>query len=247
MSGSGESTASGADVLPQFYRDPAVLDPAAHGALRLAPVAGFRFAAATNSIALGADEFYAAQAHYPIVFTTTDPITPLAIVGAGDPKNLFVTADGAWRDGCYVPAYVRRYPFVMVQAPGRDDLILAIDRSAEALSTERGEPLFADGKPAPVVQRVLEFCAAFEHQVAVAREFAAALAARKLLVENRAQVTSPSGVAVSLGGFQVIDETRFNMVPDDVILDWRRRGWLGLVYAHLMSTHRWPALARLAT
>jgi hypothetical protein len=245
MSGNDESPA--ADLLPQFYRDPALLDATAHARLRLAPVGNFRFAAATNSIALGADEFYPAQAHYPIVFTTSAPITPLAIVGVGDPRNLFVGADGAWRDGSYVPAYVRRYPFVMVQAPGRDDLILAIDQAAEWLSTETGEPLFADGKPASAVQRVLEFCAAFEHQVAVVREFTAALAAHKLLVENRAQLTFGSGVATSLGGFQVIDEARFNTLPDAVVLEWRRRGWLGLVYAHLMSMHRWPALARLAT
>jgi hypothetical protein len=146
-----------------------------------------------------------------------------------------------------VPAYVRRYPFVMVQAPGRSDLILAADQAAEALSTETGDPLFVDGKASPLMQRVLEFCAAFEHQVAIAREFAGALAARKLLVENRAQLTLASGVATSFGGFQVVDEARFNTLPDDVIREWRRRGWLGLLYAHLMSTHRWPALARLAT
>ena len=257
MTGSDQDTGSGtpgsgapaADpaALPQFYREPTLLDATAHGRLRLAAAPGFRFAGATNSIALGADEFYLAQACYPIVFTMTAPVTPLAIVGIGDPRNLFVGPDGTWREGFYVPAYVRRYPFVMVQAPGRDDLILAIDQAAEALSTEAGEPLFADGKPAPLVQRVLEFCAAFEHQVAVAREFTSALAAQKLLVENRAQLTLPSGVATSLGGFQVIDEARFNTLPDDVVLDWRRRGWLGLVYAHLMSMHRWPALARWAT
>jgi len=101
---------------------------------------GFRFAGATNSIALGADEFLPRPGRLPIVFTMTEPVTPLVIVGIGDPRNLFVGPDGTWREGCYVPAYVRRYPFVMVQAPGRDDLILAIDQAAEALSTEAGEP-----------------------------------------------------------------------------------------------------------
>src|SRR5258708_4189757 len=134
MSGNGRDGAAptpGSDgaapaPLPQFYRAPTLLDPATHGRLRLAPVRGLGFARETNSIALGADEFYPAQAHYPIVFTTSEPITPLAIVGIGDPRNLFVAEDGVWQDGCYVPAYVRRYPFVMVQAPGRSDLILAV-------------------------------------------------------------------------------------------------------------------------
>ncbi len=134
----------------------------------------------------------------------------------------------------------------MVQAPGRDDLILAVDQVSPSLSEDEGEPLFVDSKPSPLVQRVLEFCATFQRQVEGARQFGSALAERKLLVENRAQVSLPSGVATSLGGFQVVDEARFNTLPDDVIVDWRKRGWLGLVYAHMMSMHRWETLGRLA-
>src|SRR5271170_916965 len=66
---------------PQFYRDPSVLDPAAHGGLRLKPTVQCEFAARTNSIALGANEFYPAQAHYPIVFTMGTPVSAVAVVG----------------------------------------------------------------------------------------------------------------------------------------------------------------------
>ena len=29
---------------------------------------------------------------------------------------------------------------------------------------------------------------------------------------------------------QVIDEAKFNAMPDEVFLDWRKKGWLALVY-----------------
>ncbi len=232
-------------ALPQFYRDPCVFDVGQHAHLRLKAGGRLDFAASTNSIVLGANEFFLAQAHYPIVFTVGATVSAVAVVGLQEARNLFVDSAGTWQAASYVPAYVRRYPFVLVQYPDRDDLTLAFDRAAETISEDQGEPLVADGKPSLVIQRALEFCGAFQQQAELARQFAAALVEHKLLVENRAQLTLPSGMAASLSGFQIVDETRFNMLSDDVIVDWRRRGWLGLVYAHLMSMHRWEGLARL--
>ena len=232
-------------ALPQFYRDPCVFDVALHGRLRLKPSGRLDFAARTNSIALGANEFYLAQAHYPIVFTIGAAVSAVAVVGLQETRNLFLDPAGTWQAASYVPAYVRRYPFVLVQHADREELSLAFDRAAETISEDTGEPLVVDGKPSLVIQRALDFCAAFQQQVEITRQFAAALAERKLLVENRAQLNLPSGMATALSGFQIVDETRVNMLADDVILDWQRRGWLGLVYAHLMSMHRWDALARL--
>ncbi len=193
------------------------------------------------------NEFYLAQAHYPIVFTMGAPVSAVVVVGIEDSRNLFVDKDGAWQPTSYVPAYVRRYPFVLVQVDGQEGLLLAVDGSADNLSETEGEPLLVEGKPSILVQRALEFCGAFQQQVEAVQQFAAALVERKLLVENRAQLNLPSGMTSSLSGFQVIEEARFNTLPDDVLLDWHRRGWLGLVYAHLMSMHRWDVLSRLTS
>jgi len=43
----------------------------------------------------------------------------------------------------------------------------------------------------------------------------------------------------------LVDEARFKTLPDDVLLDWRRHGWLPLVYCHLMSTASWAGLVEL--
>jgi hypothetical protein len=50
---------------------------------------------------------------------------------------------------------------------------------------------------------------------------------------------------LTLCDFQIVDEAKFNALPDDVFLDWRRRGWLPLVYAHLMSMASGAGLVEL--
>jgi len=52
---------------------------------------------------------------YPIVFSAAAPTVPFAVVGLRENENLFVDATGNWRDDAYIPAYVRRYPFCLVE------------------------------------------------------------------------------------------------------------------------------------
>ena len=64
------------------------------------------------------------------------------------------------------------------------------------------------------------------------------MAAAGLLVENRAQVVLKDRRA----RFRVIDEAKLNALDDATVLDWRRKGWLPLVYCHLISISNWSNL-----
>ncbi|MHB1218041.1 MAG: SapC family protein [Alphaproteobacteria bacterium] len=242
QAGAGDAAES---ALPVFYRRPMPLDPGRHGAMSLKRMTNFSFARKTNSVPLNGVEFPFAMRHYPIVFTAGDQPNPVAVLGVRADKNLFVTEWGGWEDGLYVPAYVRRYPFIFMEEGGSDRLILCIDEATDLLTTDSKRPLFADGKPTDVVTHALDFCTEFQAQHAATAEFGRALAAHDLLIPNRADVSLISGEKLSLGGFRIIDESRFHALPDDVFLDWRKRGWLHLVYCHLMSSINWGRLADL--
>jgi SapC protein len=226
----------------------AVLTAESHGTIRLMPQRGYSFASETNAVPLGADEFFVAQAHYPIVFTAAGEPTPVAVLGLRDKENLFVEADGSWRRGSYIPAFIRRYPFTLVTIEGRTERALAIDEDCGLLSATDGEPLFADNGPSPGAQRALNFCAAFQQQLNNVRQFTQALEKAELLVVNRAEWRRGNEAAAqTFGGFRIVDETRFHNLSSDMVLDWHQRRWLPLVYAHLMSMQRWRFLAANAS
>ncbi len=46
---------------------------------------------------------------------------------------------------------------------------------------------------------------------------------------------TPSGREYAFKGFLAIDEKKLNAVLDEAFLEWRKRGWLPLIYAHLAS------------
>jgi hypothetical protein len=235
--------AQGAAPLPLFYRRPQALDPSKHAALRLAPPGDYGFARHANAVALLAPEFPQAARLCPIVFTTGANALPAAVLGLKSEDNLFIGADGQWERAAYIPAYVRRYPFIFFEPPGGGRLTLCIDEAAELLSSGgTGRPLFDGPHPSEATRQALELCSAFQRDAAATRSFVEALEAKELLVERRADVALERGDRMALAGFRVIDETKFNALDDATILDWRKRGWLGLVYCHLLSSGAWGGL-----
>lgn len=230
--------------LPLFYRRPRPLNPADHRGLNLELGHGYGFTRQAHSVPLLAAELPNACRHLPVVFSAGDSPLPMAVLGLREGENLCVDEEGQWRSGSYIPAYVRRYPFIFLEDVARNELTLCVDEAAPmVLPAEQGQAFFApNGEPSAVTQSALSFCRDYQahHQLTI--EFGAALKAQNLLFEQRADVQTHSGERLSLNGFQVVDEARFKQLPDAVFLEWRAKGWLPLVYAHLLSIGSWSGL-----
>jgi len=231
-----------AGALPLFYKDPQPVNSQRHAKAGIKESHDFRFARDTNSVPLGADELFVALASYPIVFTQTDPPVPAAVLGVGGDRNAFVDEEGRWRANTYIPAYIRRYPFIFATGPDKQ-LYLAIDEAADSFSPRGGKRLFEDAAPSKITQQARDFCQAFQGQLQIAQALGAALQGAGVLEPKRIDIQRTDGASVSLDGFQVVDEARFDALPDEVFLEWRRSRLLGLVYAHLMSMRRWQTFA----
>lgn len=233
------------NAMPMFYTSPRPLDRTRDANLRLSRPTHFNFAAKTNAIPLLIDEFPMAAAYYPIVFADGPMPIPAAVVGLRNDSNLFLDEQGRWLNGAYLPAYVRRYPFILMDDPEQKQFVLCIDETSD-MFTDKGEyALFEGEQPSAFTKSAMEFCAALRQQGDATDEFVKALKEYNLLMPNDAQIDVRDGTKLQLSGFLVIDPKKFDALPDNVLLQWRRKGWLGLVYAQLLSSHRWQNLVDL--
>ena len=238
----GASAGNGAAGLPPLYGKPVLLDAGKHSHLSVKENGGFGFARSANVMMINAIEFAAAARHYPIVFAGSESPAPVVVLGMRSGQNLFVEPDDGWRRGAYVPAYARRYPFIFAESPDKSKLGLCIDQDSDLVVESDVRPLFSNGERTPVLEKALEFCTSFQRELERTKQFGAALKEHDLLRDNRANIRMTSGEQLSVTGFQVIDEQKFNAIPDDVFLEWRKKGWLALVYAQLLSTGSWAEL-----
>src|SRR5262245_19999312 len=76
-----------------------------------------------------AAEFSSAALEYAIVFGDKgDVVMPVAVLGVRTDENLYVTMQGGWQ-AKYIPAFVRRYPFVFFSRDEGKTFTLCIDEA----------------------------------------------------------------------------------------------------------------------
>lgn len=232
---------------PLFYNAPRPVEATRHAGWAIAEDADLGFAASANAVPLNVVEFAVAARHYPIVFSNAAPHLPVAVCGLQTGANAFVDADNRWAPGCYVPAYIRRYPFILMENAEAKQFILCVDEEADMVAKEGERTLFDDeGKPTEFTNRAMEFCRAYHGQYETTRRFVEELAERDLLADNSSEIRLSDDRSVKMEGYKVIDREKFDALPDDVFLDWRRKNWLPVVYSHMVSLTNWPSVLQRA-
>jgi hypothetical protein len=213
------------------------LDPKRHADLRVKDGRDFSFAANLHTVPLSTVEFMPSARHYPIIFAGEKDIHPVALLGLRSDENLFIENDGRWKEGCYVPAILRRAPFVLMQDTkhGKDGVGLCLDVESPLVSKTEGAQIFVDGKPTAILAKMANFAAAYSKEQARTRHFVNACLANDLLVERRMEITLSSGQKIVFSGFRVIDEERMRRLDDATVVKWFRSGWNALALAHFLS------------
>ncbi len=221
-----------------FYQKVVALNSNVHRNLRFdASKVSFNFVRDTTAVLLGAIEFAEAAREYPIVFIRSPDgkMRPVVLLGVRSGENLFVDEHGKW-DGQFIPAFVRRYPFVMSEDGAAGQLLVCIDEECPALNGEKGEVLIDDaGNLQPRMNEVMQFLQNFQNEFARTEQLARQLDELGFFVQQGARFDTSSGQTFQLNDFYIIDEAKLNQLPDDKLPALFRSGALGMVYLHLAS------------
>jgi hypothetical protein len=236
-----------------FYSKPEPLSPELHSKLGVVQSdKPFRFAKPGHAVPLTVGEFPLAAVSGPIIFVGEDK-TPIAVMGLNAGDNMFVGDNGLFEPGVYIPAYIRRYPFVFAQDDDAQKMVLCIDRNADFIVEGGGDmPFFEkDGKPSEYTQRCMEFCNNFEQERQRTLQFVQILKDLDLFESKVANFTpmNPDGTAgepQKIADYFGVSEEKLNALPIEKLKEIRDNGALGQIYAHLLSLVGWDRLVALA-
>ncbi len=232
--------------LPLFYKNPVPLDAARHADLSLKKNFGMGFTKGINAVPINLIEMPQVCHTYPIAFSPDASATPVAILGLRDNENLYLNSKNEWLSDSYIPAYIRRYPFIFSEVPDGDQLTLCVDQDGTTTEDGGDQKFFtADGKPSALSQNALEFCKSYHAAARQTVEFSRALNDANLLVTRQAEINTPAGRKINFSGFRIVDEKKLAELDDATFLEWRKKGWLPFIYAHLFSGSQWQRLTRL--
>jgi hypothetical protein len=162
----------------------------------------------------------------------------MALLGLRQNENLFVDADGQWAQNVYIPAFVRRYPFVLAEKPPEvegDDFTVFLDEAYEGFNSAEGERLFKeDGSETDMLKNAVNFLGEFQQHVARTKQFMEDLRKHDLL-EPRNIRLERNGNVINLNGLFVVNEEKLRKLDAETTHRFLADGTLGWIYAHLLS------------
>ncbi len=227
---------------PLFYRNVSMLNKDQHGQLRMESNKGYLYAKNTNSVYLTTAEFVSAASEYPIVFAHAQggedaDIFPVALLGIAQNENLYIDAQGQWQAD-YVPAYVRRYPFILAATEENSDhFTVCIDESYSGFNTSgKGEALFDEqGKETKTLRDNMDFLQSFQGHVNLTVRFCATLRRLGLLEGMQATIRLKNGKEHALSGFMGVNREKLHALKDQQLGELLRNDMLEPIIAHVIS------------
>jgi len=224
--------------LPLFYKDLVPLNSRDHGTWRSKTTETAKWIVDQHAVPLTAEEFVHASRNFPIVFSSADQSVPLALLGLNEGVNTFFDSEGKMIDPVYVPAYARRYPFMLAKlAPEAEDLSLCFDPTSDLIGDfADGTPLFEANEPSETCKATLEFCKNFEEAGMRTQAFIEELNKHDLLMDGELAIEQQGNDSPFIyRGFKMVNQEKLRELRGDTLRSMNQSGMLALLFAHLAS------------
>ncbi len=223
------------------------LNKNAHAKTKVKNAANFPQVADQHLIPVVVQEFIPVSSSFPIIFVRENPesdnFVAVALMGLEKGENLYVSSEKY--DEIYAPAALRSYPFSIASDEKKEQYFVCIDENSDLVSEEEGEDLFnAEGEETEYLTKRRDFTGKFVENMQITSGFVKVLQENDLLVPNDLSVRLENGQSFNLNGIFRVDEEKLNALPIEKFEDFRKRGVLPAVYAHLNSLQQVQRLAK---
>ena len=236
--------------LPMFYRNVVALSRERHKGWFVDADQGYSFAANSNSVFIAASEFAIAAREYAIVFARAGDgkAIPAVVLGLKRDQNLMIDERGSWRAN-YVPAYVRRYPFILARASEEsEEFTVCIDEAYSGFNTaQEGQQLITDdGEHGDLLSNSVKFLQDFHNHTLITSHFCGMIDEAGLLDSMQANISLNSGKSFSLSGFFAVTREKLKTLSAEKLKELLDKDYLDLIYRHMHSLSNIDRLMGLA-
>ena len=235
-----------------FYQNIVGLDRVKHAQLNLVTPNNFEFAKSTNIIPILVSELDEVISEFPVVFIPSGKgeFILAAIADLRKDNNLFVK-NGVWQ-GRYIPAFVRRYPFITIGKPeDAGQFMIGIDEAASCFKTDvkklaanqEAHLLFDGEKPGKMLNSLIPFLQQFHVDNLNTIAFCKKVAALGLITASNIKTKGKDGSEYQLQGVGLIDESKLKTLDQETIYDLFKTGVLPQIYRQQFSLRNCGVLA----
>lgn len=220
-----------------MYKKLEVLNKIQHKNKSVAEVSDFLYSKNLINAPIALSEFFEACKNYPIFFAKDkdNKWFSTALLGYKEGVNLFVDKKGKWKELHYIPAFVRSYPFILVNQENKKEMVVAID--AEYLDEKvSSKKLFDEnGNNSEFLNSAIGFLNQYYADSLSTNEFIKQLEAWEILEEKVVNIVNSKNEKFTLGGFFIINEEKLKHLSKKKKDDICAKNAYALITAHLIS------------
>lgn len=223
-----------------MYQNLEILNKITHKENSVKEIKDFSFAKNLINAPITVTEFFEACKNYPIFFAkdVNENWFASVLLGFKENENVFVNDKGEWDKLHYVPAFVRRYPFVFIeQNDNKEQLLVAIDKEY-LISDKKDEnrKLFDDkSENSEFLNNALNFLNQFQNDSIATKEFIKQLDDWELLEEKTATIITPTQEQFNITGLFIVNEEKLKHLSKKKKDDINDKNAIPLITAHLIS------------
>ena len=222
----------------------ALLNNVDHRDVRIITERSARYGDAVMQVPTFPFEFRNVQAFYPILFQqeANGGFYPVALFGFQEGENLFLDDDG-WH-AAYVPAMVRREPFLIGFQESKDSAnpgrtrVLSLDMQHPRVSADAGggEALFQPlGGRTPFLEEAADLLETIYSGIEHNKAFTRALAEHDLIEAVTLEVELKDGSRSQLIGYHCLNEEKVQALSGGILGEFNREGFLAPMFMVLAS------------
>ena len=219
-----------------MYKQVTLINSQVHNKASIKQEHTFDYAKKLMSAPITAREFYECCKTYPIVFSKDHQgaWTASVLLGYKEDENLFVDQNGGWENRSYIPASIRRYPFIFI-AHDDQEFFLGVDESSLLWDDQSNRLFDDDNNPTQLTQNILAFMNDFQRDALETTNFIEKLESLGFLEAQTARVMTPDQTVHHIDGFFVVNEDRLRSYVQDAPITSENLSMIQLITAHLIS------------
>lgn len=233
-----------------FYKKPVPLNREQHKDYGVKAVNDpFSFMSKQHFLPLTAREFGAASASMPIIFAGEEK-NPLAVMGIRQEENLFVE-NGQYAPDFYMPAFARRYPFVLAQDNENDRFVVCVDEEADCVTKKNPEqPFFNGDENSSFTAEAFQFLQEFERDRQATNAMVEEFKSLDLFEPKTMhfQGRNPDGTDAErqkIADYFAISEEKLRALSAEQLKSLNDRGLLAVAHSQLVSLSNWQRLVNM--
>jgi hypothetical protein len=216
------------------------LSKEAHRSLKVDGRASAAYGDDRHFVQVTVNEFPLLVVHYPLFFSknaNTGEFYCGVMLGFKEGENLFLRE---WEEReFYRPLILQRGPFY-AQGPE-----LAIYLDHPRVGAESGKPLFTEyGQPTRYLQSIIWAFQDLKPGMETSKFFVARLLELNLIEPIDIEVECEDGATHQCVGLYTVNQETLTRLPDAVVVELFRRGYLRLIHLMIASLKQFPVLAR---